>query len=46
MDPGFLTDFVRIRVPVGQKFAFLHIVQTGSEMGTGGSVPGGKAAGA
>jgi hypothetical protein len=40
-----------VRVPVGQEFSLLHVVQTGSEanpasypMGTGGSFPGGKAA--
>jgi hypothetical protein len=43
---------VGVRVPVGQKSSFLHVVQTGSEvhqtsypMGTGSSFPGGKAAG-
>jgi hypothetical protein len=43
---------VRVRVPVDQEFSLLQIVQTGSEvhstpnpMGTGGSFPGGKAAG-
>jgi hypothetical protein len=43
---------VGVRVPVGSGFSLLHIVQTGSgahaasyPMGTGGSFPGGKAAG-
>jgi hypothetical protein len=43
---------VGVRVP-GQEFSFLHVVQTGSgahpasyPMGTGDSLPGGKAAGA
>jgi hypothetical protein len=41
-----------VRVPVGEKFSFLHVVQTGSGVhptsyptGTGGSFLGGKAAG-
>jgi hypothetical protein len=44
---------VRVRVPVGEKFLLLHVVQTDSgvhptsyPMTTGGSFPGGKAAGA
>jgi hypothetical protein len=44
---------VGVRVPVGARFSPLRVVQTGSEahptsytMGTGGSFPGGKAAGA
>jgi hypothetical protein len=44
---------VGVRVPIGSEFLLLHVVQTGSEahptsypMGTGGSFPGGKAAGA
>jgi hypothetical protein len=44
---------VGVRVPEGQKFLLLHIVQTGSgvhptpyKMGTGGLFPGVKAAGA
>jgi hypothetical protein len=44
---------VGVRVPVGQEFSILHVVQTGFgvhptsyPMGTGGSFPGGKAAGA
>jgi hypothetical protein len=44
---------VGVRVPVGKEFSLLQIVQTPSEvhptsypMGTGGSFPGGKAAGA
>jgi hypothetical protein len=43
----------RVRFPAVQDFSFLHSVQTGSgtqpasyPMGTGGSFPGGKAAGA
>jgi hypothetical protein len=43
----------RVRVPEGQEFTLLHVVQTGSgvhptsyPMGTGGPFPGGKAAGA
>jgi hypothetical protein len=43
---------VGVRVPVGQEFSLLHVVQTGSgvhptsyPMGTRGSFPGGKAAG-
>jgi hypothetical protein len=43
---------VGVRVPVGQEFSLLHVVQTGSEvhptsypMGTGGSFPGDKVAG-
>jgi hypothetical protein len=41
-----------VRVPVGQEFSFLHVVQAGSgahpasyPMGTGGSFLAGKAAG-
>jgi hypothetical protein len=44
---------VGVRVPEGSRFSFLHVVQTGSgvhptsyPMGTQGSFPGGKAAGA
>jgi hypothetical protein len=44
---------VGVRVPVGSRISLLHVVQTGSEvhptsypMGTGGSFPRGKAAGA
>jgi hypothetical protein len=44
---------VGVRVLVGQEFSLLHVVQTGSgarpvsyQMGTGGSFPEGKAAGA
>jgi hypothetical protein len=44
---------VGVRVPVGQEFYLLHVVQTGSgalqasyPMGTGGAFPRGKAAGA
>jgi hypothetical protein len=44
---------VGVRVPVGSEYSLLHIVQTGSgahpasyPMGTGGSFPDGKAAGA
>jgi hypothetical protein len=44
---------IGIRVPVGQKFSFLYVVQTGSgahpasyRIGTGGSSPVGKVAGA
>jgi hypothetical protein len=44
---------VGVRVSVGSEFSLLHIVQTGSGahptsylMGTGGSFPGGRAAGA
>jgi hypothetical protein len=44
---------VGVRVPVGVRFSPLHVVQTGSgahpasyPMGTGGSFPRGKAAGA
>jgi hypothetical protein len=44
---------VGVRVPVGQEFSVLHAVQadcgvhpTSYPMGTGGSVPWGKAAGA
>jgi hypothetical protein len=44
---------VGFRVPVGQEFSLFHVVETGSgphltsyQMGTGGSFPGGKAAGA
>jgi hypothetical protein len=47
-DPG-----VGVRVPVGQEFSVLHVVQTGSgahpasyPMGTGGTFPEGKAIGA
>jgi hypothetical protein len=43
---------VGVRVPVGSRFSLLRVVQTGSgvhptfyPMGTGGSFPGGKAAG-
>jgi hypothetical protein len=43
---------VGVRVPVGSRIFFLHVVQTGSEvhpssypMGTGGSFSGGKAVG-
>jgi hypothetical protein len=50
---GLDDGWVRVRVPMGQEFSLLHVVQTGSEahptsypMGTGGSFPGGKAAGA
>jgi hypothetical protein len=44
---------VGVGVPVGSKIFLLHVIQTGSgaqaasySMGTGGSLPGGKAAGA
>jgi hypothetical protein len=44
---------VGVRVPVGQEFSRLYVVQTGSRAhlasyptGTGGSFPGSKAAGA
>jgi hypothetical protein len=44
---------IKVRVPMGQEFSILHVVHTGSEahpasysIGTGGSLPGGKAAGA
>jgi hypothetical protein len=44
---------VGVRVPVGSRIFFPHVVQIGSgvhptfyPMGTGGSFPGGKAAGA
>jgi hypothetical protein len=44
---------VGVRVPVGQEFSLLQIFQTGSEvyqtsypLGTGGSLPGDKVAGA
>jgi hypothetical protein len=43
---------VGVRVPVGSRISLLHVVQPGSgvhptsyPMGTGGSFPGGKAAG-
>jgi hypothetical protein len=43
---------VRVQVPVGKEFSFLHFVQNGSgahptsyPMGIGGSFPGSKAAG-
>jgi hypothetical protein len=48
-----LQDGVGVRVPVGQEFLLLHVVQTGSGVhptsytkGTGCSFLGGKAAGA
>jgi hypothetical protein len=44
---------VGVRVPMGEKFSLLHVVQTATgvhptsyTIGTGGSFPGGKAAGA
>jgi hypothetical protein len=44
---------VGVRVPVGQDFCLFRVIQTGSgahpasyPIGTGGSFPGGKAAGA
>jgi hypothetical protein len=44
---------VEVRVPLGSKFSLLHVVQTGTgaypasyPMGTGGSFPRSKAAGA
>jgi hypothetical protein len=50
---GLSDKGVGVRVPVGQEFSLLHVVQTGSgdypassPMGTGGSFPGGKAGGA
>jgi hypothetical protein len=52
---GYGLDYqgVGVRVPVGQEFLLLHVVQTGSRvhptsypMGTNGPFPGGKAAGA
>jgi hypothetical protein len=50
---GLDDEGIGVRVPVGQEFLVLHVVQTGCgvhptsyPMGTGGPFPGGKAAGA
>jgi hypothetical protein len=50
---GMVDRGVEVRVPMGNEFALLHVVRTGSgvhptsyPMGTGGSFPGIKAAGA
>jgi hypothetical protein len=50
---GWATEVLEFESRYGQEFALLHVVQTGSEahpasypMGTGDSLPGGKAAGA
>jgi hypothetical protein len=50
---GLDNEGIGVRVPRGQEFSILQVVLTGSEsypisypMGTGGSFPGGKAAGA
>jgi hypothetical protein len=50
---GVTTKGSEFEFPWGQEFSLLHVVQTGSgvhpasyPMGTGGSLPGGKAAGA
>jgi hypothetical protein len=50
---GLEDQGVEVRVPVRQEFVLLHVVQTdygdhptSYTMGTGGSFPGGKAAGA
>jgi hypothetical protein len=50
---GWTTEGSEFESQKGQEFSLLHVVQTGSgvhptsyPMGTGGSFPGGKAAGA
>jgi hypothetical protein len=50
---GWTTEGSEFESRAGQEFSLLHVVQTGSEalpasnpMGTGGSFPGGKPAGA
>jgi hypothetical protein len=49
---GWSTEGSELKCQYGQEFSLLHVVQTGSgvhsnsyPIGTGGSFPGGKAAG-